>query len=92
MTHFYFHVSNSIGWVRDEEGRALPDLETAREQAREDVRSIISDEAKRGVVDLRGRVEIADASGNVVAVVPFRDAVEVRSGDDLVTNDPRGRA
>ena len=42
MPHFYFHLSNGMGEIRDEEGADLPDLETARMRAVVAIRSILS--------------------------------------------------
>jgi hypothetical protein len=82
MARFYLHLHNSIGTVRDEEGVELSDLEAARNQAVRSVRSIIADEVQHGVLNLQGRVEIADATGSVLGVVRYRDAFELLvSGD-----------
>jgi hypothetical protein len=82
MQHFYFHLHNSLGIVPDEEGKLLPDIDQAREQARLEIRSILSEEAKEGVIDLTGRVEIAGDGGDILAVVPFAQAVELRTEQD----------
>lgn len=85
MPHFYFHVANGAGFVRDEEGRVLADVPSARAEAISDIRSMLSEEVKRGVLDLRGRVDIVGASGDVVVSIPFADAVELRLGDAAAT-------
>jgi hypothetical protein len=77
MGRFYFHVYNRIGLTRDEEGSELPDLAAAREKARDGIRSILSEEVRHGSLDLRGRLEIANAASEVLAVVPFREAIEL---------------
>jgi hypothetical protein len=82
MGRFYFHLYNKIGLARDEEGSPLPDLATARAKARDGIRSILSDEVRHGSLDLRGRLEIADAAGEVLAVIPFRDAIELHLEGD----------
>ena len=79
MQHYYFHLHNRIGFVPDQEGKPCPDLDEARAQAVRDIRSIISEEAKEGVIDLNGRIEIASGDGDVVAVVQFPQAFELRT-------------
>ena len=79
MQHYYFHLHNRIGFVPDREGKPCPDLDEAREQAVRDIRSIISEEAKEGVIDLNGRIDIAGGDGNVLGVVQFAQAVELRT-------------
>lgn len=77
MPRFFLNVINRIGPALDDEGMEVADLATATEQAKEGIRSIISDEAKGGRIDLNGRVEIADAAGRVERVIPFADAFEI---------------
>jgi hypothetical protein len=82
MPRFYLHLYNSIGAVCDEEGVELATLEAAQDQAVQSVRSIVADEAQRGILNLQGRVEIADANGRVLQVLFYREAFELRlSGD-----------
>lgn len=78
MAHYYFHLFNRIGFVRDEEGQELPSLEAAREAAIQAIRDIISEEAKQGIVHLGGRVDICDGADQVLESVPFHNAVELQ--------------
>ena len=80
MILFFFHVHNRIGFVEDEEGRELADLEAARHEAIAGARSIVSEEAKQGCVDLRGRIDVADAERNILLSIPFDEAIEVLTG------------
>ena len=91
MPHFYFHVSNGTGFVRDEEGRELADVGEARGRALHDIRSILSEEIKAGVVDLRGRLDVADGSGNVIVAIPFEEAVELHLEDAVPPTGDDGR-
>jgi hypothetical protein len=77
MPRYFFNVHNSIGLVEDEEGRDFADLDAARQAALKGAREIIAEDAAAGVVDLRGRLDVLDASGIVVLVIPFAEAVEV---------------
>jgi hypothetical protein len=81
MAHYHFHVLNGLGLTADDEGRELADLDAARREAIKGVRSIISEEAKEGRVDLRGRIDVADPSGRVLLTVAFTEAVEVVTGE-----------
>jgi hypothetical protein len=87
MAHYYLNLIDGHGFTPDREGEDFPDLDAARERAKEGVRSILSDEIKSaGLINLRGRIDIADQQGSVVTTLPFRDAVELRLDDS-----PRGR-
>lgn len=78
MSRFYLHLYNRIGAVPDEEGTEALDLTTAHRIAVQSVRDIMAEEARKGSIDLFGRIEIANEEGKVLAVVPFSDAVEFR--------------
>ena len=82
MPRFYLHVHNRTGFARDEEGGDFPNLHAARAQAIEGIRSILGDEARHGMIDLNGLIEIATAEGKVVEVVRFSEAFELRLEDD----------
>lgn len=77
MARYFLHITNRIGFAADEEGVETDTLAGAVEQAKEGIRSIISDEAVQGRIDLNGRVDIADESGTVRQIVPFADAFEI---------------
>lgn len=59
----------------DAEGMELPDIEAACFHARKVAREIIGEEAKNGRIPLEWSIEIVDESGDMVAEIPFRDAV-----------------
>ena len=80
MARFYLHLHNGIGYVRDEDGQDLAELSQARDLAIVSIRDIIGAEAKKGRIDLRGRIEITDDAGKVLAVVPFSEALTVLTG------------
>ena len=48
MPRFFFHVHEAFGSTLDEDGRELPNLETARSEAVKGVRSILSAELADG--------------------------------------------
>lgn len=81
MPRFFLHLFNRVGAVPDDEGTEVPDIATARHLAVQSVRDILSEEAKHGVIDLEGRIEIADDGGATLDVVPFASAVELRLGE-----------
>lgn len=80
VPRFYFHLFNDVD-AHDHEGRDVADPAAARDAAKEDIRSIISDAARHGRLDLRGRIEIADERGVVIDAVSFGEAVELLIGE-----------
>lgn len=77
---FYFHLDCRVARARDEEGRELPSLDAARHWAIENIRSILKADIDEGLIDLRGRIEVTDAHGEVQAVVRFAEAVDLHLG------------
>lgn len=78
MQRFFLHLHNGVGVIRDDEGQQFDDLGGERQAACESIRDILSNEVRDGVLDLRGRVEIADEAGAILAIVAYTDAVELR--------------
>jgi hypothetical protein len=78
MARYHFHIHDGAGFVEDEEGRELPDLEAARREGLRGIRSIVSEDLMNGVLDLRGRLEVVDDAGHRVLTIPFAEAVDIR--------------
>lgn len=82
MAHYYLNLINGHGYTPDREGEDFPDLDAAVERAKEGIRSILSDEIRSaGLINLQGRIDIADQEGSVITTLPFRDAVELMLDD-----------
>ena len=80
MSRFFFHLHNGIGLIQDEYGRELPDLARVRAEAVKGIRSVVGDEVLNGRIDLRGRIEVVDEEGKVVATVTFEEAFATTRG------------
>ena len=81
MKRYFFHVNNHEGSATDCEGTLLASPEAARTHAIEAIRSILSEEAGRGLIDLTGRIEVANDDGACLFTTPYEEAVEVRLND-----------
>lgn len=77
MPHYRFNLYNSVGFVPDEEGRELPNVEAARGEALKAARGIIADEVLQGRIDLNGRIEVLDGEGPPILTLPFAEAVAI---------------
>lgn len=75
MPRYHFNLHNGLGSVPDEQGRELPDLEAARDEALKAARSIIADEVLQGRLDLSGRLEVTDSVGVLLVTLSFGEAV-----------------
>jgi hypothetical protein len=82
MPLYFMHIRNSTGVVDDHEGQELDDIDHARSEAVAGIRSILAEELLKGSLDFRGRIDITDGDGNVLAVVPFSEVVTVTFDHD----------
>lgn len=77
MQRLYFDIHNGSGLTQDDEGQTMP-LEEARAFAIRSIRSILSDEVLRGMLDVTGRIEIRTGEGESMGRVKFDEAIEMR--------------
>ncbi len=77
MARFYLHLHNRAGLLPDEEVTALPDIEAARQTATIAIRDLISEEARSGLIDLRGYIEIVDEAEEARSLVSFSSAFDL---------------
>jgi hypothetical protein len=77
MSFFYFHLRDGVDILLDLEGRELDSSFAIEEAALREARSIISEDARKGRIDLDVRIDVEDELRNVVHSLCFRDAVEI---------------
>lgn len=92
MPHYFFHIRNGNGVTADEEGRDFVDADAAREEAVRGIRSILSEEALYGRLDLRGAIDVSVDGGEAAFSVPFREAFEILTGEPPEPGEPTRRA
>jgi hypothetical protein len=78
VPRFHLNILNGQGETPDEEGQEFDDLPAARAEAIRGIRSLLADELGNGVIELDGRIEIADGDGRLLEAVAFADALEIR--------------
>ena len=78
MPLYFLHVRDSDGFIRDLEGSCLSNLEAARTYAIESARQLMVDSiVTEGRVGIARSIEVCDANGAQLLVVPFSTAVSV---------------
>lgn len=75
MQRFYFHVREPSGeLIRDEEGTELPSVGAAHDEAIENAREMIANDAEQQPEGRNGSaIEIASEDGKVIRTVCFSD-------------------
>lgn len=78
MPRYHLNIYNSIGPAEDEDGGIYADVASARDEAVRSIWAMLAEELKQnGVIDLRGRIEIADEDGTLVDVVGYPAVVRI---------------
>lgn len=77
MPRYRFNVDNGTGFVADEEGRELADLDAARAEGLKGVRSILAEDVLAGRLDLEGRLDVVGEAGEILLTIRFAEAVKV---------------
>lgn len=83
MPHYHFNLHNSVGFVEDEEGRDLSDLDAARQEGLDDIRSIVAEDVRHGRLDLCGRLEVVDGAGRLLLTLAFADALDISDAPEV---------
>jgi hypothetical protein len=87
MARYFFHIKSADGSVsHDREGQDLPDLDAARREAVSSNREMLGEKLLHGGSPGPRHIEIADASGKVLATVAA-ESVLMRDGQVRVFTD-----
>lgn len=81
VPRFYLHVCNGSGFTEDVEGQEFADDDAARAAAIAGIRDLMSEELRRGELNIASFVEIEDDDRELVSTVQFTEAV-------VLTSDP----
>ena len=73
MAHYFFHLATPGKLIVDEEGRDLPGLDAARQEAVESARDIIADSLRDGSNVHGFAFNVTDDSGEQVIVYDFKN-------------------
>lgn len=77
MARFFFHLHECGNITPDEDGVDRPDLESVRQDALKAVREVMCAEVREGRLCLSCHIEVLDADGTRVLMLPFKDAIEI---------------
>lgn len=75
MTKFYFKIFTRFGCSEQALDQDCHDVLEAVLKVNEIAREIISKDVLSGLLDLSGRIEVEDADGYTLFVVPFKQVV-----------------
>ena len=76
MERYFLHIVDGK-FIRDDEGQDFECLEAAKAEAVASARSLMRDAIWHGRLPLNESIQIADAQGQVLDTVAFRDVIEI---------------
>ena len=88
MPRYFFHVASAPETIRDEEGSDLPDLDTARAEAIEDARSLMSDAILSGRDISQRQIQICNEKGKSFFAFHSLWPLRVRRRRNQINSDP----
>ncbi len=83
MPRFFLDILNGHGEISDEEGLDLADQGAAVAVALDSIRSMISEDARSGTIDLTGIITIRDEHRAALETVAYADAFDLRLPDRM---------
>lgn len=85
VPHYFFDLLNDVD-APDPEGKELPDLGAAIDEALKDARELIAASVQQdGTIDLRHHINIRGENGDVLHTLWFDEALTVRRDDQTPT-------
>jgi hypothetical protein len=77
VTRYFMNLRDGTEELLDPEGVEYDSLDTLRLAVLEAVRDLMSGDVRRGLIDLRFRIDAEDADGVIVYTLPFKHAVNI---------------
>jgi hypothetical protein len=77
LARYFFHLRDHTEESLDPDGSELPDLSAVIAAALFQARDTLSHELRKGVLDLRFRIDVEDETGALVHSLPLHEAFQV---------------
>ena len=81
MPRYFLHLRHGNDETLDPEGRDFVDMGELRETVLREARDVLSGDVKKGLVDLRFRIDAEDEDGQVFYSLPFTAALSIVTED-----------
>jgi hypothetical protein len=87
MPRYYMQVRHFGDQLLDPEGSEHADMDALRKNVLIAARSLLSEDVKDGVVDLRSRIDVEDPDGVIVYTLGFAEALKIIPDDSVGGSD-----
>lgn len=77
MARYFMHLRDGTEELLDPEGREFATLAALRNAVLFTARDLLTGDVRRGVLDLRFRIDAEDDAGTIIYTLPFSNAVNI---------------
>jgi hypothetical protein len=81
LARYFLHLRDGTDEVLDPEGMEFATMDALRNEVLVSARDIMSADIRRGVLDLRFRIDAETESGELVYTFPFKHAFNIIPGE-----------
>jgi hypothetical protein len=77
MPRYFMHLRNHIDEILDTEGVEVASLEAVKNAVLASARDVMVGDLKKGLLDLRYRIDAGNMAGAIIFTLPFKHAVNI---------------
>jgi hypothetical protein len=77
MPRYFMHLRNHIDEILDPEGVEMAGLEAVKSAVLASARDVMVGDLKKGLLDLRYRIDAENMAGAIIFTLPFKHAVNI---------------
>jgi hypothetical protein len=77
MPRYFMHLRNHIDEILDPEGVEMASLEAVKSAVLASARDVMVGDLKKGLLDLRHRIDAENMAGAIIFTLPFKHAVNI---------------
>jgi hypothetical protein len=77
MPRYFMHLRNHIDEILDPEGVEMASLEAVKSAVLASARDVMVGDLKKGLLDLRYRIDAENMAGAIIFTLPFKHAVNI---------------
>jgi hypothetical protein len=77
MPRYFMHLRNHIDEILDPEGVEMASLEAVKSAVLASARDVMVGDLKKGLLDLRHRIDAEKMAGAIIFTLPFKHAVNI---------------
>ena len=82
MARYFLHLRDGVDEILDPEGKEFGTIDDLRHHVLATARDLMTGDIRKGVLDLRFRIDAENEAGQVIYTLPFTGALSIIPGQD----------